>query len=152
MSNWVSPIDDAGDGWALKHQARDDDTDTYSYDPSVPMSGWNDPIWLLHYSGVLCDKIRYFIHPDTAQSIAFIKIYVWDPFWIEQTLVYQGAFNENVWIEKDIPDAPKLLGAVTFEFYNNNPFEEAMVCFAEADFGQNLIPVAMNHYRRLRMA
>lgn len=110
----------------------DDNIVTYDGCIRIAPEAWGGFLELTH-AALLCSKVRYYIDPSTDAEISLIDIDVYyDGSWHH---VYEGAFTEDEWIEKDIPDGPIAITAMRINFYNGNANFYYDAYLAEVAFG-----------------
>lgn len=114
-ATWISPTShsDPDSKWLSEEKAYDSNTATWAAHFTDPDS-WTSYLILLVNEAYI-DKIRFFaIYDPTNQDKIDVDVY-YEGAWHD---VYEGAFANLAWVEKDIPAGTKLVSKARFRLYN----------------------------------
>ena len=123
---WISPTGYNETGWTYAARSYDDDTATSTY-ISVSPSSWGAYLELT-VSSLSCHKVRFWAKGTDITQISLDVYY--SSAWHN---IYEGAFTQEQWVEKEIGSTQDVTG-VRAKFYNNNAGSNQTVYFYEADF------------------
>ena len=128
--DWISPTGfvDGDNKWNTEANAYDENTDTYAQS-SVPATSWSSYLELKH-SAISCSKVRFWAdYSDSGVNKISVDVY-YGGAWV---LVYEGAYTDRVWIEKEILTGTQTVTAMRAKFYNINVAARNVVLY-EVDF------------------
>lgn len=128
---WVSPtgfVDGSGQ-WSDEPYAYDDDTGTAA-EGWAAKSSWSAYLELT-ISAIACDKVRFWARYSVSSATS-IDLYVfYDEDWHH---VYEGAYPDREWVEKEIPAGTKSVTKAKVRFYNSDPDNVRNPYLFEFDF------------------
>lgn len=116
---WVSPTShgDPSGAWYAEEAAYDGDCESDAYNSPVMPDSWGDWLELVH-NPLLCDRVRFLAAYDEA-AVNAIDLDVYDPYagtWID---VYEGAYSDRAWEEKQL-DQERTITKARLRFYNDS--------------------------------
>lgn len=134
---WVSPTgySDPNFGWNNEWKAYDELVGYYADSNNINASSWSEYLFLTHPS-TLANKLRFYAS-GTDISEVDVDVYADDitAVWKD---VYQGAFNQNEWVEKDFSAHSGLnayhISQIRIRFYNSGSVQRKAY-LKEIDFG-----------------
>ena len=136
MAQWVKPTgyNDPDSGWLYETQAYDNNVCNWAYCGGEGAAGWRPYLELTH-SAMYCSKVRFYAYWNSG-LITLIDIDVYyDGAWHD---VFQGAFANEIWIEKAI-GSTQLITAFRFRFYHSD--SDVWSALGEVDFyEQSVVP------------
>ena len=129
---WISPtgFNDPGTQWSTETYAYDNNLDESAACNVTQLKDWSNFLELTH-AALDCSKVRYYIHADTEADITQVDVDVY--YGDDWHHVYEGAFTEGEWIEKELGGIYSVT-AVRFSFYNNHDTWNRWARLAEVDF------------------
>jgi len=131
---WISPTgyDDPDNVWNTETWAYDNNTGTTAQIIAAVAQSWSSYLELTH-SALSCSKVRFYAqyHATYINSIS-LDVYYDDGGGADWHNIYEGAFADREWVEKEIGSTQVVMG-MRAKFYNNHTSTWACNWF-EADF------------------
>jgi hypothetical protein len=133
--SWKSPTGHSTPtDWIYPEKTYDENTAIYAYCLVPPMS-WGPFLELLISPATLCDKVRYYTIYSPNITAVDIDVY-YDGNWHN---VYEGAFYNDVWNEKNTPNGPFTISKARICFYNGHTVATRQARFGEFDLNQIIV-------------
>jgi hypothetical protein len=125
---WVSPTghDNPGDKWDFPTFAYDESLGTAALQLNVS-SGWDGFLYLTLSNPIVCNKVRFNAKYDESVISQVDVDVLKDDVWVD---VYQGPFEDRVWLEKSF--ASGNVTQMRIRFYHEAEYTDALLY--EVDF------------------
>jgi hypothetical protein len=138
---WISPTEyyDPYDEWSDEENIYDDDTGTYATEAAIPADTWGEFVELA-LDPLYCHKVRFYAYYSASMINKIDLDVAYDETWHN---VYEGSYDDQTWVEKELSDGTQMVSAARVRFYNDYSSTQDAKLY-EFDFYQSDPPAPTN--------